>query len=377
MIAVLDYGIGNLRSAEKALQHLGADAALVSDPRGGRGRPGVVLPGRRQLRAVHGGAAGTRARPGGPGRGGVGPAVPRDLRGHADALRGVRGVPGRGRPRRAARTWSAGCPTASSGRRCSGTGCCWTSRRIRWSRAWARALGVLRALLRPAGRTTSVVATCDYGGPGGGGRGLGTGCGRPSSTPRSPGPVGPGPAGQLRGGRGRVRAGPEGPWTSIRPSTCAAGAACAWWKATSPRRPCTATTRSRWPGPSQAAGARWIHVVDLDAARTGEPVNRAVVARIAAARGRADGRGSRRAAGCGRSRRRGAALRRGGPGGARHGRGGGPRAGRRDRRPLARPGGGGPRPPARRGPGPGLDRGRRPAGGRPRARRWWRPGRRR
>jgi phosphoribosylformimino-5-aminoimidazole carboxamide ribotide isomerase len=33
----------------------------------------------------------------------------------------------------------------------------------------------------------------------------------------------------------------------------------------------------------QAAGARWIHVVDLDAARTGEPTNRAVVARIAAA----------------------------------------------------------------------------------------------
>src|SRR5690606_29360004 len=30
------------------------------------------------------------------------------------------------------------------------------------------------------------------------------------------------------------------------------------------------------------AGARWIHVVDLDAARTGEPVNRDVVAAIAA-----------------------------------------------------------------------------------------------
>jgi phosphoribosylformimino-5-aminoimidazole carboxamide ribotide isomerase len=30
-----------------------------------------------------------------------------------------------------------------------------------------------------------------------------------------------------------------------------------------------------------AAGARWIHVVDLDAARTGDPVNRPVVARIA------------------------------------------------------------------------------------------------
>jgi phosphoribosylformimino-5-aminoimidazole carboxamide ribotide isomerase len=38
-----------------------------------------------------------------------------------------------------------------------------------------------------------------------------------------------------------------------------------------------------------AAGARWIHVVDLDAARTGAPVNRSVVAAIAAAvRGRAD-----------------------------------------------------------------------------------------
>jgi phosphoribosylformimino-5-aminoimidazole carboxamide ribotide isomerase len=32
-----------------------------------------------------------------------------------------------------------------------------------------------------------------------------------------------------------------------------------------------------------AAGARWIHVVDLDAARTGDPVNRPVVAAIAGA----------------------------------------------------------------------------------------------
>jgi phosphoribosylformimino-5-aminoimidazole carboxamide ribotide isomerase len=31
------------------------------------------------------------------------------------------------------------------------------------------------------------------------------------------------------------------------------------------------------------AGARWVHVVDLDAARSGDPVNRSVVARIAAA----------------------------------------------------------------------------------------------
>ena len=45
MIAVLDYGIGNLRSAEKALQFLGADAALVDDPDGAALADGLVLPG--------------------------------------------------------------------------------------------------------------------------------------------------------------------------------------------------------------------------------------------------------------------------------------------------------------------------------------------
>ena len=44
-IAVLDYGIGNLRSAEKALQHCGADARLVSDPEVARQAPAIVLPG--------------------------------------------------------------------------------------------------------------------------------------------------------------------------------------------------------------------------------------------------------------------------------------------------------------------------------------------
>jgi glutamine amidotransferase len=45
VIAVLDYGIGNLRSAEKALQHLGADARLVQDPDEAAGAEAVVLPG--------------------------------------------------------------------------------------------------------------------------------------------------------------------------------------------------------------------------------------------------------------------------------------------------------------------------------------------
>lgn len=45
MIAVLDYGIGNLRSAEKALQSLGADANLVGDPDEASEASAVVLPG--------------------------------------------------------------------------------------------------------------------------------------------------------------------------------------------------------------------------------------------------------------------------------------------------------------------------------------------
>jgi imidazole glycerol-phosphate synthase subunit HisH len=45
VIAVLDYGIGNLRSAEKALQRVGADARLVDDPSVAVAADGVVLPG--------------------------------------------------------------------------------------------------------------------------------------------------------------------------------------------------------------------------------------------------------------------------------------------------------------------------------------------
>ena len=45
LIAVLDYGIGNLRSAQKALEHVGADARLTNDPGLVREAAGVVLPG--------------------------------------------------------------------------------------------------------------------------------------------------------------------------------------------------------------------------------------------------------------------------------------------------------------------------------------------
>lgn len=45
LIAVLDYGIGNLRSAEKALQKVGGDARLTSDPEEAAAADAVVLPG--------------------------------------------------------------------------------------------------------------------------------------------------------------------------------------------------------------------------------------------------------------------------------------------------------------------------------------------
>jgi len=45
LLAVLDYGIGNLRSAQKSLQRVGADAQLTADPEVIRAADGVVLPG--------------------------------------------------------------------------------------------------------------------------------------------------------------------------------------------------------------------------------------------------------------------------------------------------------------------------------------------
>ncbi len=45
LVAVLDYGIGNLRSAQKALEKVGADARLTADPGLIAEADGIVLPG--------------------------------------------------------------------------------------------------------------------------------------------------------------------------------------------------------------------------------------------------------------------------------------------------------------------------------------------
>jgi glutamine amidotransferase len=44
-VAVIDYGMGNRRSVEKALAHVGADAAITHDPHELRAAEGLVLPG--------------------------------------------------------------------------------------------------------------------------------------------------------------------------------------------------------------------------------------------------------------------------------------------------------------------------------------------
>jgi imidazole glycerol-phosphate synthase subunit HisH len=45
LVAVLDYGIGNLHSAQKAIERMGADARLTADPGLIADAAGVVLPG--------------------------------------------------------------------------------------------------------------------------------------------------------------------------------------------------------------------------------------------------------------------------------------------------------------------------------------------
>ena len=44
-ICILDYGMGNLRSVEKALEHVGANATISSDAEAIRSADGLILPG--------------------------------------------------------------------------------------------------------------------------------------------------------------------------------------------------------------------------------------------------------------------------------------------------------------------------------------------
>ena len=92
MIALLDYGAGNLRSVEKALRFVGGDVELVQSPDGMKDAAAVVLPGvgafddcvnamqRQELLAASRGVYQNR------------PAVPRHLRRLSSDVRAERGV---------------------------------------------------------------------------------------------------------------------------------------------------------------------------------------------------------------------------------------------------------------------------------------------
>ena len=45
MIAIIDYDAGNIKSVEKALLHLGQEAAVTRDAEAILGADGVILPG--------------------------------------------------------------------------------------------------------------------------------------------------------------------------------------------------------------------------------------------------------------------------------------------------------------------------------------------
>ena len=45
MIAIIDYGAGNMHSIEKALQHVGAEVQVTDSPAGVQAAEAVVLPG--------------------------------------------------------------------------------------------------------------------------------------------------------------------------------------------------------------------------------------------------------------------------------------------------------------------------------------------
>ncbi len=279
LIAVCDYGIGNLHSAHKALARHGADARLTADRGLIADAAAVVLPGVGAFGACMDALRATGLED--PVRDAIAAGRPflgicigtQMLFDDSEEDRGS------ARTRRDPGDGAADPGRGQAPRRCSGTR---STSSIPTEQMFA-GLDVrpwfyfVHSLHGVPADPAVVVATCDYGGPVNAAFRLGnvfaTQFHPEKSRHRRAAPV--------RQLRRLVRAVVMIPRPSCtRRSTCAAGASSGCGKATSPPRPCTATTRSSIATSFCEQGAQWIHVVDLDAARTGEPRNRDLVTEI-------------------------------------------------------------------------------------------------
>ena len=257
-VVVLDYGSGNLRSAERALARAGADVTVTADLTAAAAADGLVVPGVGAYAACMAGIEALGRRPGDRRAGRRRPAGARHLRRHAGALRARRRArrgdqgPGaaarrgdpagrraaaahgleHGRRRRPVRCSSPGCPPTAGSTSCTPTRC---ATRRRWPRRAPRSPPPTTA------RTSSP-------------RSSGVRCRPPSSTRRSPADAG---AALLRNWLATLTASPS---AARRPDRvgCAVSKERARRRAVreaeagpGPRR----TAAPSWPGGSVAA--RW------------------------------------------------------------------------------------------------------------------------
>ena len=193
-VVVLDYGSGNLRSAERALARAGADVTVTADRRGAGGRR-AGRAGRRRVRRLHGGLRAVARRPDHRPPARRRPPGAGHLRRHAGAVRprrrarrrdrGLRRVARHGRAaagRRRARTWAG---TPSTPRRAPGCSPAWTPTPASTScTPTPSAAGTLETRQPAIARAAGDLGDARRAVRGRGGERRR--CGPPSSTPRSP-----------------------------------------------------------------------------------------------------------------------------------------------------------------------------------------------
>ena len=92
MIAIIDYGMGNLHSVSKAVERLGYEAVVTADAAGDSGSGRRDLAGRRRVRRCDGASAGIRVWTRYEALCGVRQAAARHLPRHAAAVQRERGA---------------------------------------------------------------------------------------------------------------------------------------------------------------------------------------------------------------------------------------------------------------------------------------------